>query len=119
MRRSDGAAKPRRRNRAPAGEVEPPPATAADGTVRRAVTIANSRGLHARAAARFVKVAAQFDATVTVVRNDMEVSGLSIMGLMMLAAGLGAEIELRARGREAAPVIAALVDLIADKFEEE
>lgn len=116
---SDRAAKSRRRARAPAGEDETATTVAADGTVRRTVVIANSRGLHARAAARFVKVAAQFDATVTVLRNDMEVSGLSIMGLMMLAAGLGAEIELRARGREAAPVIAALVRLVADKFEEE
>ena len=64
------------------------------------VTIVNRRGLHARAAAKFVKVAEQFAADVEVVKDDMVVCGISIMGLMVLAAGLGAQLEIRARGRQ-------------------
>ena len=63
--------------------------------VMRPVTICNRRGLHARAAARFVKLAGEFDAEVWVRKNGTEVSGRSIMGLMMLAAGPGTIIELR------------------------
>ena len=62
-----------------------------------AATICNQRGLHARAAARFVKTAAQFDAEVWVRKNGTEVSGRSIMGLMMLAAAPGTVIETRPR----------------------
>ena len=62
-------------------------AGAAVTTVRRTATICNRRGLHARAAARFVKLAFEFDAEVTVAKNGTEVSGRSIMGLMMLAGG--------------------------------
>ena len=82
------------------------------------VTICNQRGLHARAAAKFVKLAGQFAAEVTVVNGDVSVSGTSIMGLMMLAAGPGTAIELRAKGREAAAAIAALVDLVERGFDE-
>ena len=64
------------------------------GAARRIATICNQRGLHARAAARFVKTAAQFDADVRVRKNGTEVSGRSIMGLMMLAAAPGTVIEL-------------------------
>jgi phosphocarrier protein len=85
----------------------------------RVVTIANRRGLHARAAARFVKVAASFDATVMVARNDVEVCGVSIMGLMMLAATPGTTIELRASGPQAAPALAALAALVANRFDED
>ena len=66
---------------------------------RRVATICNQRGLHARAAARFVKTAGQFDAEVLVRKNGTEVSGRSIMGLMMLAAAPGTVIELAAIGR--------------------
>ena len=85
----------------------------------RTVTIINRRGLHARAAARFVKTVERFNAEITVVRKDATVSGLSIMGLMMLAAGPGATLELRATGAEAAAALDALVKLIADKFDED
>jgi len=85
----------------------------------RTVTIINRRGLHARAAARFVKTAERFKAEITVVRKDATVSGLSIMGLMMLAAGPGATLELRATGQEAEAALDALVKLIADKFDED
>ena len=60
----------------------------------RRVTIVNQRGLHARAAAKFVKMASTFDAEVVVSKDGVEVSGQSIMGLMMLAAATGSEIEL-------------------------
>ncbi len=99
---------------APAGGPE------ADGSAAaRTVTIINRRGLHARAAARFVKTAERFKAEVTVVRKDSAVSGLSIMGLMMLAAGPGSTLELRASGEEAEAALDALVKLIADKFDED
>ena len=84
----------------------------------RTVTIRNQRGLHARAAAKFVKLVGQFAAEITVVKGDMTVTGTSIMGLMMLAAGPGTEIELRAGGADAAAAMAALVDLIERKFDE-
>ena len=85
----------------------------------RHVTIINSRGLHARAAAKFVRLAATFNAEVTVVKNDTEVSGSSIMGLMMLAAAPGCALELRARGPAASAAVVALADLIACRFEED
>ena len=81
--------------------------------------IQNQKGLHARAAAKFVKVANGYDAEIRVVKGETDVSGRSIMGLMMLAAGIGCEIELRAIGPGAGPALAALVDLIDRKFDEE
>lgn len=90
-----------------------------DRELKRVVAIANRRGLHARAAAKFVKLAGTFDAVVSVARNDMVVCGVSIMGLMMLAAAPGAEIELRASGRQAAQAISALADLVAGGFDED
>ena len=83
------------------------------------VTIGNRRGLHARAAARFVKLAGGFDAEVSVVKKDVVVSGRSIMGLMMLAAGPGCALELRASGRQGREALAALVALVAGKFDED
>jgi len=89
-----------------------------DVTVRQ-LTIVNRRGLHARAAAQFVKLAGEFDADITVAKDGTEVSGLSIMGLMMLAAAPGSSIEVRARGRQAEAAIAALASLIAGGFNED
>jgi phosphocarrier protein len=97
-----------------AGTGAEPPA----GVTQRSVTICNKRGLHARAAARFVKLAWQFDAEVTVRKNGTSVSGRSIMGLMMLAAGPGTAIELSATGPEAERAVAALADLVAGGFDE-
>lgn len=91
----------------------------AEAPLRAEVTIRNQRGLHARAAAKFVKLAAGFDAAVEVARNGTRVGGDSIMGLMMLAASLGTTIALSARGPEAAEALAALVKLIEDRFDEE
>lgn len=88
------------------------------GAFTRVVTIINARGLHARAAAKFVKTAGQFKASVTVSKDGQQVSGLSIMGLMMLAATPGSEIRLSAFGADAETALDALSHLIADKFGE-
>jgi phosphocarrier protein HPr len=89
------------------------------GRQRREVVICNQRGLHARAAARFVKLAEQFEAEIWVEREGQSVSGRSIMGLMMLAAGPGSPILLSASGRDAAAAIAALARLVESKFDED
>ena len=88
-------------------------------TQARRVTIRNQRGLHARAAAKFVKTAEAYDAEIRVVKDETEVLGTSIMGLMMLAAGPGTEIDLRASGREAEAALDALAVLIDRKFDED
>jgi|SRR5690625_2064373 len=93
------------------GGVTPP--------ANRRVVICNRRGLHARAAAKFVKLAGEFTADVTVVRRDQQVPGGSIMGLMMLAAGPGCEIELRAEGPDAEAALDALAELVQRKFDED
>ena len=92
---------------------------AAGDDLPRSATIANRRGLHARAAAQFVKLAATFDAHVTVGHRGTEVSGLSIMGLMMLAAAPGCCIEMRATGAQATEALDALCDLVERKFDED
>ena len=94
-------------------------ADAAIGTVKRSLAIGNKRGLHARAAAKFVRTAGQFDAVIRVSFKSQEVSGLSIMGLMMLAAGIGSTIELACSGRQAAEAMASLSALVESKFGEE
>jgi phosphocarrier protein len=85
---------------------------------KRRVEIVNSRGLHARAAARFCKVAQQFECEILVERNGTEVSGSSIMGLMMLAAGPGASIEITASGNDAAAALDALIQFVESGFDE-
>ena len=92
--------------------------TAAAGALTRTVTIVNQRGLHARAAAKFVRLAGQYDAAVSVANADNEVSALSIMGLMMLAASPGTQVILRATGRQAEEVLTALEELICSRFGE-
>ncbi len=82
-------------------------------------TIVNERGLHARAAAKFVKLVEAFDAAITVERGGMSVGGQSIMGLMMFGAGPGTELQLTATGPQAEAVMAALTDLIARGFDED
>lgn len=86
--------------------------------VRRKVVICNRRGLHARAAARFVKLAFEFDAEIMVAKNGTSVSGRSIMGLMMLAAGPGTELEISATGPDGERAVAALAALIGGGFDE-
>ncbi|HET6158450.1 MAG TPA: HPr family phosphocarrier protein [Dongiaceae bacterium] len=90
-----------------------------DGAIVRTANIRNQRGLHARAAAKFVKVAGTYNAQIRVIKGDMDVSGTSIMGLMMLAAGIGTDIELRTSGAQANEAMQALVELIERKFDEE
>lgn len=87
-------------------------------TLVRVMTIRNQLGLHARAAAKFVKLADGFNADVTVSKDGQTVSGLSIMGLLMLAAEMESEIELTAGGPQAAEAMEALCALIEAKFEE-
>ncbi len=89
------------------------------GTLHRTVEITNQRGLHARASAKFVKLAATFDAQVNVSRDGTTVDARSIMGLMMLAAGLGSTIEIAAQGPDAEQALEALCQLVADRFDEE
>ena len=86
--------------------------------VERSVTIANRNGLHARPAAEIVKTAAKFKADITLVRDDLEVNGKSIMGVMMLAAEYGSTLVLRAVGADAEAAVAALSTLIESKFGE-
>jgi phosphocarrier protein len=86
---------------------------------RVSVTIVNERGLHARAAAKFVKLASQFDAVVTVERGGVSVDGRSIMGLMMFGAGPGVELFLAATGPDSDAALEALADLIARGFDED
>jgi phosphocarrier protein HPr len=88
-------------------------------TVRRTVEICNARGLHARASAKFVKLASGFDAEVTVSRDEQCVDARSIMGLMMLAAGQGSSIDIEAEGPQAEAALDALTSLVANRFDEE
>ena len=89
------------------------------GAASRTVEIVNKRGLHARASAKFVKLATEFDAEVRVSRDGAVVDARSIMGLMMLAAGPGCCIDIEAEGPDAAQAVAALAGLVADRFQEE
>ncbi len=83
------------------------------------VVIRNRKGLHARASAKFVKCAEMFDAEVTVTKDGQAVGGTSIMGLMMLAASPGSEIQMSATGPDAPAAIEALRKLVEDGFGEE
>lgn len=87
-------------------------------TVSADIEIINQLGLHARAAARFVETASRFVAEVTVTNGDESVSGKSILGLMMLAAGQGTQLSLVAIGPDADEAIDALAALIAQRFHE-
>ncbi len=85
----------------------------------RRLEIVNKRGLHARASAKFVRCAAQFDAEVRVSREDQTVDAQSIMGLMMLAAGPGSFVDVEAEGPDAEAALDALAALVAERFGEE
>ncbi|OOC49513.1 MULTISPECIES: HPr family phosphocarrier protein [Thioalkalivibrio] len=86
---------------------------------QRVVPIVNRLGMHARAAAKFVSLASKFAADVSVSRNQQEVNGKSIMGVMMLAAAQGSEITIEAEGKDAPEALDALAELVADRFGEE
>jgi phosphocarrier protein len=96
----------------------PSPGPQDEAFIVNPVVIRNERGLHARAASKFVKLVAGFEADVTVTKGCQTVSGHSILGLMMLAAGPGSEIVIATRGPEAAEAAAALCGLVEAKFEE-
>ena len=89
------------------------------GVLERELDILNSRGLHARASAKFVKCAESFNAQVTVTRDGQSVPGTSIMGLMMLAAAQGTSIVVSVQGPQAEEAMTALAQLVADRFGEE
>jgi phosphocarrier protein len=89
------------------------------GAVVREIPIINKRGLHARASAKFVKMVEQFDAEIKVTRGNETVGGDSIMGLMMLSAGPGTTITVSATGIDAEAAVAALAELVGNKFNEE
>ena len=93
--------------------------TSGGEAVAALLEIRNRRGLHARAAAKFVKTAAEFEADVEVERGEYKVCGQSIMGLMMLAAAQGTTIQVSARGPQAGQALAALKDLVDRKFDED
>lgn len=84
----------------------------------RTLEIVNEKGLHARASARFVETVDRFDADALVRRDGLEVSGESIMGLLMLGAARGTTIEVETTGPEAGALIDALAALVADRFGE-
>jgi phosphocarrier protein len=83
------------------------------------VTIINKRGLHARASAKLVEAAARFKSTITVTKDDQAVDARSIMGLMMLAASTGSEIDIVVEGPDADAALTAIVALVEAKFGEE
>ncbi len=84
----------------------------------RSVLIVNKNGLHARPAAEIVKLAAKFQSEIVVVKDDLDVNGKSIMGVMMLAAEHGSTITFRAEGADAEQALDALATLVANKFGE-
>ena len=85
----------------------------------RKIKICNERGLHARASAKYVGMASEYDATVTVSKDGTSVCGTSIMGLMMLAAGIGEEITIQVEGPEKDQPLEAIEKLVGDKFGED
>ncbi|WP_395944166.1 HPr family phosphocarrier protein [Brevundimonas sp.] len=88
-------------------------------TVKATLNICNTRGLHARASAKFVKLASSFDSEIHVTRDGVTVDARSIMGLLMLGAGIGCSIDVAAEGGDAEEAIEALSDLVARKFDED
>jgi phosphocarrier protein HPr len=94
------------------------PSPSSAPVLTRTAVVPNKRGMHARAAAKFVMLAERFDASVDVIRDGQSVPARSIMGLMMLGAGKGAVIELRAEGWDAKEALDALAELIESGFDE-
>jgi len=90
-----------------------------DGPHSLTVRIANKRGLHARASAKFVTLASGLKATITVSKDGHDVVGTSIMGLMMLGAAMGDDIRISASGEDAAGALAAVTELVENRFGEE
>lgn len=89
------------------------------GTATATANICNTRGLHARASAKFVKLASGFEAEIHVTRDGATVDARSIMGLLMLGAGNGCTIQITATGTDAQDAVDALAELVANRFEED
>jgi len=87
--------------------------------ITRRLTIQNEKGLHARASAKLVELVEDYDAQVEVTKDGLSASGDSIMGLLMLAASKGAEIEVESRGAQAEALMDAIESLVADRFGED
>ena len=104
---------------APPNPDDPAPDSGSAGAVTRILKIVNEKGLHARASAKFVQLVERFDAKVTVSHKGESAGGESIMGLMMLAAGIGSAISVTASGREAQEAITALDALVSTRFGED
>jgi phosphocarrier protein HPr len=96
-----------------------PPAEIPDGALGRELPIVNKKGLHARASAKFVQTVERFDADVTVTRCGETVGGRSIMGLLTLGAAQGTTITVAAQGDDAEACLAAIADLLANRFGED
>lgn len=92
---------------------------AAQDPIRAIVGICNQRGLHARASAKFVKLASVYEAEVKVTRDGVTVDARSIMGLLMLGAGNGCDVTIEAEGPDAAEAVAALAELVQRRFDED
>jgi phosphocarrier protein HPr len=90
-----------------------------DQQAQTTVRICNQRGLHARASAKFVKLASSFESEIHVTRDGVKVDARSIMGLLMLGAGIGSDVDIEAEGPDATSAIAALTELVEAKFEED
>lgn len=103
----------------PGGDGSGSDSAGGEARLTRTLSIVNRRGLHARAAAKFVTMAERFGASVEVVRDGQSVSARSIMGLMMLGAGLHATIELQAEGWDAKEALDALSALVEAGFNEQ
>jgi phosphocarrier protein HPr len=93
--------------------------SAASTEYERTVLISNRYGLHARPAAAFVKLAGKFSSDIRLRKDDLEVNGKSIMGVMMLAAECGSEVTIRAGGSDAEEAITRLAELVENRFGEE
>ena len=103
----------------PANQPMPAAESAADLVLRKTLTIRNSRGLHARAAAKLVTMAEQYSACLNVVRDGQRVPACSIMGLMMLGAGKGSDITIEAEGWDAREALDAVAGLVEAGFHED
>ena len=101
--------------------ADDPPDDAApgEGALVRVIEIVNQKGLHARASAKFVQMVERFNAEVWVTKGNETVGGTSIMGLMMLSAGPGTTITVSATGADAEAAVAALAELVGNKFNED
>jgi phosphocarrier protein len=119
MTSADGPPKPADNAPADPSSADATPPEQGSPVLSRTLTICNRRGLHARAAAKFVAQAERFGASVEVVKDGQAVSARSIMGLMMLGAGMGSQIELRAEGWDAKEAMDALAALVECGFHEQ